>query len=142
MIFRNINSFRALPTAEGVTHFAFDERDQAPFCGHGHSDCVCTSGGLGPPRDLPSVGLGHREIFRRCVQRYRGDAWVKDFGCHDQWLAMAFVQLTFRESLRDLESSLCSRSELLYQMGFRSHLRRSTLADANERRDWRIYADW
>src|ERR1035438_912869 len=55
MIFRNINSFRALPTAEGVTHFAFDERDQAPFCGHGHSDCVCTSGGLGPPRDLPSL---------------------------------------------------------------------------------------
>ena len=88
------------------------------------------------------VGLGHREIFRRCVQRYQGDAWIKDFGCHDQWLAMAFAQLTFRESLRDLESSLCSRSELLYQMGFRSHVRRSTLADANERRDWRIYADW
>ena len=88
------------------------------------------------------VGLGHREIFRRCVQRYQGDAGIKEFGCHDQWLAMAFAQLTFRESLRDLESSLCARSELLYQMGFRSQVRRSTLADANERRDWRIYADW
>jgi Transposase DDE domain/Domain of unknown function (DUF4372) len=55
---------------------------------------------------------------------------------------MAFAQLTFRESLRDLESSLAARSELLYQMGFRSRVRRSTLADANEQRDWRIYADW
>jgi hypothetical protein len=55
---------------------------------------------------------------------------------------MAFTQLTFRESLRDLESSLSSRSELLYQMGFRSHVRCSTLADANECRDWRFYADW
>ena len=88
------------------------------------------------------VGLGHRETFRRCVYRYNGDACVKDFGCHDQWLAMAFAQLTFRESLRDLESSLAARSELLYQMGFRSQVRRSTLADANEGRDWRIYADW
>lgn len=88
------------------------------------------------------VGLGHRETFRRCVQRYQGDACIKDFSCHDQWLAMAFAQLTFRESLRDLESSLSSRSELLYQMGFRAPVRRSTLADANERRDWRIYADW
>ena len=83
------------------------------------------------------VGLGHRETFRRCVQRYHGDAANKGFGCHDQWLAMAFAQLTFRESLRDLESSLHSRTELLYQMGFRS-----TLAEANELRDWRIYADW
>lgn len=88
------------------------------------------------------VGLGHRETFRRCVYRYNGDACIKDFGCHDQWLAMAFAQLTFRESLRDLESSLAARAELLYQMGFRSRVRRSTLADANEQRDWRIYADW
>ena len=88
------------------------------------------------------VGLGHREIFRRCVQRYQGDIGIKEFGCHDQWLAMAFAQLTFRESLRDLESSLGARSELLFQMGFRSQVRRSTLADANERRDWHIYADW
>ena len=88
------------------------------------------------------MGLGHRETFRRCVQRYHGDAGAKGFGCHDQWLAMAFAQLTFRESLRDLESSLHSRTALLYQMGFRSDIRRSTLADANELRDWRIYADW
>ena len=88
------------------------------------------------------VGLGHRETFYRCVQRYQGDAGIKDFSCHDQWLAMAFAQLTFRESLRDLESSLAARTELLYQMGFRSRVCRSTLADANERRDWRIYADW
>lgn len=88
------------------------------------------------------VGLGHRETFHRCVQRYQGDAGIKDFSCHDQWLAMAFAQLTFRESLRDLESSLAARTELLYQMGFRSRVCRSTLADANERRDWRIYADW
>jgi hypothetical protein len=88
------------------------------------------------------VGLGHRETFRRCVYLYNGDACIKDFGCHDQWLAMAFAQLTFRESLRDLESSLAARAELLYQMGFRSRVRRSTLADANEQRDWRIYADW
>jgi hypothetical protein len=88
------------------------------------------------------MGLGHRETFRRCVQRYQGDAGAKGFGCHDQWLAMAFAQLTFRESLRDLESSLHSRTALLYQMGFRSDIRRSTLADANELRDWRIYADW
>jgi hypothetical protein len=88
------------------------------------------------------VGLGHRETFRRCVYRYNGDAAVKEFGCHDQWLAMAFAQLTFRESLRDVGASLAARSDLLYQMGFRSRVRRSTLADANEGRDWRIYADW
>lgn len=86
--------------------------------------------------------LGHREGFRRCVERYGGDVQVKSFSCHDQWLAMAFAQLTYRESLRDLAPALGSRTELLYQMGFRSQVLRSTLADANERRDWRIYADW
>ena len=101
------------------------------------------SGGMATPTVFAQVvGLGHREIFRRCVQRYQGDIGIKEFGCHDQWLAMAFAQLTFRESLRDLESSLGARSELLFQMGFRSQVRRSTLADANERRDWHIYADW
>jgi len=88
------------------------------------------------------MALGHREAFRRCVQRYAGDARVKDFTCHDQWLAMAFAQLTYRESLRDVEAALAARTDLLYQMGFRSLVRRSTLADANEQRDWRIYADW
>ena len=88
------------------------------------------------------MSLGHREVFRRCVDRYSGDAQQRGFSCHDQWLAMAFAQLTHRESLRDLESALGSRAELLYQMGFRSPVLRSTLADANEQRDWRIYADW
>ena len=88
------------------------------------------------------MSIGHREIFRRCVERYGGDAYIKSFSCHDQWLSMAFAQLTHRESLRDLESALGSRAELLYQMGFRGRVQRSTLADANEQRDWRIYADW
>lgn len=88
------------------------------------------------------MSLGHREVFRRCVERYGGDAQQRGFSCHDQWLAMAFAQLTHRESLRDLASALGSRTELLYQMGFRSPVLRSTLADANEQRDWRIYADW
>ncbi len=88
------------------------------------------------------MSLGHREIFRRCVARYGGEAYVKSFSCHDQWLAMAFAQLTHRESLRDVESALGCRAELLYQMGFRGRVQRSTLADANEQRDWRIYADW
>jgi hypothetical protein len=88
------------------------------------------------------MSVGHREIFRRCIARYGGDAYVKSFSCHDQWLAMAFAQLTHRESLRDLEAALGSRTALLYQMGFRGRVLRSTLADANEQRDWRIYADW
>ena len=88
------------------------------------------------------MSLGHREVFRRCVERYGGDAQMKSFSCHDQWLAMAFAQLTHRESLRDLTSALGSRAELLYPMGFRGPVLRSTLADANEQRDWRIYADW
>lgn len=88
------------------------------------------------------MSLGHREIFRRCVARYGGDAYVKSFSCHDQWLAMAFAQLTHRESLRDVESALGCRADLLYQMGFRGRVQRSTLADANAQRDWRIYADW
>ena len=83
------------------------------------------------------VGLGHRESFRRCVQSHHGDAGINDFGCPDRWLATGFAQLTFRESLRDVESLLDTRSELLYLMGSRSTVRRSTLADANERRGWR-----
>jgi hypothetical protein len=71
-----------------------------------------------------------------------GDAYVKRFSCHDQWLAMAFAQLTCRESLRDVEAALGARTELLYQMGFRSRVLRSTLADANEHRPWQLYADW
>jgi len=88
------------------------------------------------------LSLGHHETFHRCVERYRGDACIKSFSCYDQWLAMAFAQLTARESLRDLEASLGARQALLYQIGFRGRVVRSTLADANERRDWRIFADW
>ena len=87
------------------------------------------------------LSLGHHETFHRCVERYRGDTCIKSFSCYDQWLAMAFAQLTSRESLRDLEASLGARRALLYQMGFRGRVVRSTLADANERRDWRIFAD-
>jgi hypothetical protein len=83
----------------------------------------------------------HPQQFRRCVQRYDGEYKVRAFSCWDQFLSMAFAQLTFRESLRDIEACLSTRSDQLYHLGFRSPIRRSTLADANERRDWRIYAD-
>jgi hypothetical protein len=80
--------------------------------------------------------------FRKCVERYHGDRKVLSFSCLDQFLSMAFAQLTFRESLRDIESCLRSMSGRLYHMGFRGKISRSTLADANENRDWRIYADF
>lgn len=83
----------------------------------------------------------HGEQFRRCVARYRGDYKVVSFSCWDQFLAMAFAQMTYRESLTDLEVCLRSRREHLYHMGFRSVVAHSTLADANATRDWRIYAD-
>jgi hypothetical protein len=81
--------------------------------------------------------------FRRCVARYQGEFKVKSFGCLDQFLCMAFAQLTFRESLREIEACLRSQTLKLYHMGIRSKkISRSTLADANEGRDWRIYADF
>ncbi len=80
--------------------------------------------------------------FQKCVARYRGDYQQKKFSCWDQFLCMAFAQLTYRESLRDIEACLRSVSGKLYHMGFRSQPARSTLADANESRDWRIYADF
>lgn len=83
----------------------------------------------------------HPEQFRRCVQRYKGNHKVSEFTCWDQFLAMAFAQITYRESLADLEVCLRSRRDQLYHMGFRSTVARSTLADANRMRDWRIYAD-
>ena len=79
--------------------------------------------------------------FRRCVERYRGDYKVQSFSCFDQFLALAFAQLTYRESLRDIEACLRSMQPRLYHMGFRSVVARNTLAHANEQRDWRIYAD-
>ena len=85
--------------------------------------------------------LSHNE-FRRCVQRYDGDRSIRRFSCWDQFLAMAFAQLTYRESLRDIEVCLTAHDKKLYHSGFRGSVKRSTLADANEKRDWRIYADF
>jgi hypothetical protein len=80
--------------------------------------------------------------FQKCVARYGGNLYVKSFSCWDQFLAMAFAQLTYRESLRDIEACFRSMHSKLYHMGFRGKISRSTLADANESRDWRIYADF
>ena len=80
--------------------------------------------------------------FRRCVARYDGEHKVKHFTCLDQYLCMAFAQLTYRESLRDIEACLRSQTGKLYHMGFRSTVARNTLANANAVRDWRIYADF
>ena len=80
--------------------------------------------------------------FTRLVQQYGGDRYVKSLTCAEQFRIMAFAQLTYRESLRDIEVSLSAQASKLYHMGFREPVRRSTLADANELRDWRIYADF
>jgi hypothetical protein len=80
--------------------------------------------------------------FRRCVARYGGGHKVKSFSCLDHYLCMAFAQLTYRESLRDIEACLRAQASKLYHMGIKSRVSRSTLADANESRDWRIYADF
>jgi hypothetical protein len=80
--------------------------------------------------------------FDDAVNRYRGNYRVRDFSCRDQFLAMAFAQLTYRESLRDIETCLNAVQPKLYHAGFRSKVSRSTLGDANKRRDWRIYADF
>jgi len=80
--------------------------------------------------------------FQKCVARYRGDSHGRGFSCWDQYLAMAFAQLTYRESLRDIEACLRSMNGKLYHVGFRGQVSRSTLADANETHDWRIYADF
>ncbi|HWS95991.1 MAG TPA: IS4 family transposase [Candidatus Methylomirabilis sp.] len=80
--------------------------------------------------------------FRRCVARYGADYRLRSFSCWDQFLCMAFAQLTFRESLRDIEACLRAAPTRLYHLGVRGNVSRSTLADANERRDWRVYADF
>lgn len=85
--------------------------------------------------------LVHRETFQRCVRRYHSDSMFRSLSCRDQFLSMAFAQMTFRESLRDTVDCLKARSDVLYQMGLRGPVRRSTLAEANENRDWRMYAD-
>jgi uncharacterized protein DUF4372/DDE family transposase len=85
--------------------------------------------------------VSHNEFYR-FVDRYDGDRRVRNLSCWEQFLAMAFAQLTRRESLRDIEVSLAAHRKQLYHAGFRSPVKRSTLADANETRDWRIYADF
>ena len=80
--------------------------------------------------------------FRQCVARYQGDYKLKSFSCWDQFLCMAFAQLTYRESLRDIEACLRANQTKLYHMGIRGRVSRNTLANANSVRDWRIYADF
>jgi hypothetical protein len=82
------------------------------------------------------------KAFRRCVKRYRGDHKLKSFSCWDQFLCMAFAQLTYRESLRDIEACLRAQQTKLYHLGIRGQISRNTLAHANSVRDWRIYADF
>ena len=82
------------------------------------------------------------KAFNRCVQRYQGNRHVQSFTCLDQFLCMAFAQLTFRESLRDIEACLRAQQDKLYHMGIRGGMSRNTLANANQRRDWRIYAEF
>jgi len=82
------------------------------------------------------------KTFHRCVERYRGNFSVKHFNCLEQFRVMAFAQITYRESLRDTVTCLRSQNSKLYRMGIRSKVSKSTLADANEVRDWRIYADF
>lgn len=79
--------------------------------------------------------------FRKCVERYHGDYKVLSFSCLDQFLCMAFAQMTFRESLRDIQACLRSKINKLYHMGIRGQVSRNTLSNANNQRDWRIYAD-
>ena len=80
--------------------------------------------------------------LRRCVQRYQDERRVKSFSCLEQFRCMAFAQITCRESLRDIEARLRAQTSKLYHMGIRGVVSRSTLADANERRDWRTHADF
>ncbi len=80
--------------------------------------------------------------FARIVERYGGDRYAKSLRCAEHFRVMAFAQLSYRESLRDIEACLSAQASKLYHMGFREPIRRSTLSDANEARDWRIYADF
>src|SRR5512139_1734776 len=80
--------------------------------------------------------------FRLCVKRYRGQYKIKSFSCWDQFLCMAFAQLSYRESLRDIQACLRGNQQKLYHMGFRGKVSRNTLAHANQVRDWKIYADF
>jgi hypothetical protein len=104
---------------------------------------VCQAGKMNTEKFVFSqvMDLIHPEQFRRCVERYGGNYKVKTFSCWNQFLCMAFGQLTYRESLHDIETCLRSRQDQLYHLGFHGSISHSTLADANHNRDWRIYAD-
>jgi hypothetical protein len=80
--------------------------------------------------------------FRQCVNRYGGNYRIRSFTCFDQFMCMAFAQLTYRETLRDIECCLRAMKEKLYHMGIRGKISRSTIAYANENRDWRVYCDF
>ena len=80
--------------------------------------------------------------FNKCVRRYGGDSRPRGFSCWDQFLCLSFAQLMYRESLRDIQACLRSVQGKLYHMGFRGRIAKSTLSDANEVHDWRIYADF
>ena len=82
-----------------------------------------------------------RHTFDACVTRYQGSRYQKSFSCRDQFLAMAFGQLAYRESLRDIVTCLASHEQKLYHLGFKHTVAKTTLARANEKRDWRIYRD-
>jgi hypothetical protein len=88
------------------------------------------------------MGFLPKHEFNKCVRRYKGDYRVKHFSCLEQYFCLAFAQLTYRESLRDIQVCLRTMQPKLYHIGLRSRIARSTLADANETRDWRIYADF
>ena len=88
------------------------------------------------------MGLLPLPEFRGCVERYRGDYKIQHFSCLDQFFSLAFAQLTYRESLRDIEACLRAQQPKLYHMGFRGRVSRNNLAHANEHRDWRIFADF
>ena len=83
----------------------------------------------------------HRQQFHRCVARYQGEYKVRHFSCWQQFVCLVFAQLTWRESLRDIEACLNARVGQLYHLGLRGPIHRSTLADALASRDWRIFAD-
>jgi Domain of unknown function (DUF4372)/Transposase DDE domain len=97
-----------------------------------------------PARSVFAQLMDHvsRFEFQKCVTRYEGEYKTSRFSCWDQYLCMAFAQLTYRESLRDIEACLRALQPKLYHVGIRARVARSTLADANETRDWRIYADF
>ncbi|HEX7050323.1 MAG TPA: DUF4372 domain-containing protein, partial [Longimicrobiales bacterium] len=99
---------------------------------------------MNPGSTVFSQIMAHASRFAldRCIRRYGGNRRVRRFTCRDQFLVMAFAQLTYRESLRDIEATLAAVPERLYHMGIRAPVARNTLAVANEKRDWRIYADF